>query len=611
MARLVGWDVTLTIRGPFLTTSSAPLEFGIDAPFARNAAGEYYLAGTLVKGRLKEAWRELEDAGLGQWDWKTWAGPEPKEEQDWTSSRSLLQFTDFIYSGEDVTQTADKSKITYRIAHDDATGSVSHGQNQMIRTPFQAAGDYPFKGRIWAIASDEAAATLDRSLLQGLCWVPGFGADTNVGFGVVSDIVIKRISEYARGSGWKQVGDAESWSVALTPEGPLCIGGKRIAANIFESETEIPGGVLKGAIADALVRLHGSTVKDVSLLAKLDTCTMKELCQEFSKIRVLHAKAVKKGYLRRPNEIPASTVQVGTPSGLKDAALAKSLPEQAAPAFRIDWKSTKEAEAEFGLTHVPHELRVRTRIDSPKRRAADKHLFAYRMTVPRVHGEQGGIDEFEWLTSFSFAQIGDTQTKRAVSLQLAHLLAEVGIPGVGKLKTRCVASCVSIAPFKRSATKEEIGEKDRWVVTLQTPALLCDVSAVAPGLSDATAAYKAYWEEASGKTLTMERHFARQTLTGGDFLWNQFSRQSLYSPYVLTNAGAVFVLRATKGIDIADAIKNIDHWECSGLPVAETVRSRLGLVGNAGDWEKCPYVPENGYGEIAVDLEWHWKGVRR
>jgi hypothetical protein len=98
---------------------------------------------------------------------------------------------------------------------------------------------------------------------------------------------------------------------------------------------------------------------------------------------------------------------------------------------------------------------------------------------------------------------------------------------------------------------------------------------------------------------------------GGDFLWNRFSRQSLYSPYVLTNAGAVFVLRVMNGGDAGAAAMKVEEWVRNGLPLATTVRKRFGLAGNAGDWKKCPYVPENGYGEIAVDQEWHWKEVCR
>jgi hypothetical protein len=48
-------------------------------------------------------------------------------------------------------------------------------------------------------------------------------------------------------------------------------------------------------------------------------------------------------------------------------------------------------------------------------------------------------------------------------------------------------------------------------------------------------------------------------------------------------------------------------WQRRGLPVAGTVREVFKLKGDASDWQRCPYVPENGFGEIAVDQAWHWE----
>jgi hypothetical protein len=612
MAELVGWDVTLTIRGPILTTSSAPLEFGIDAPFARNAAGEYYIAGTLVKGRLKDAWRELHDTGLGDWDWQTLIGREPKKDDpDWTSERGALQFTDFVYSGSNLDEKSEE-KIIYRIECDDATGAVSRGQNLMIQTPFQAGGNFPFKGRVWAIVSEKVAKELDTSLSQGLCWIPGVGADTTVGFGVVSGIAVSRAHDIAHGEGLENPPAGDIWALAFRPNGPLCVGGKRIAENIFESEAEIPGGVLKGAIADAILRIHDSKARDVSELSNLSTCTMKELCAEFSDLRFLHAKPAKIVPRKRPSAIPASTARIGSLATLKDVALATALPNFPAPEFSIDWKYYDDAEELFGITHVPRELRVRTKIKSDVRRAEDGALFAYRMVVQRALAASGNIEEYEWLTEVSFSQIGDDERRAKAKAQLADLLSRFGIPGVGKLKTHCATSCVKDTLAAASAKTEKKSKATTWVITLQTPALLCEVQMISAGLSDATAAYEAYWSEVSKSEgseskLTLVRHFAQQTLVGGEFLWKQYSSKKSYSPLVLTDSGAVFVLEATKNADVTQIEKLIGVWESEGLPVAKAVRTKLNMAGNANDWDKCPYIPQNGYGEIAVDLDWHWK----
>ena len=623
MVKLFAWDVTLTLRGPVLTTSSAPQEFGIDAPFARNAAGEYYVAGTLVKGKLKEAWKELENAcpsELCKWDWKRWLGKDPSKEEDWTNDRGLVQFTDFLYAGEDAQEIEKKSAILFRIEKDDTTGAVASGQNQMISTPFQSNEPYPFKGRIWSIMSDEEAVDLESSLRQGLSWIPSIGADHTVGFGVMAGIEVRRLAEtdYKRASGWEDAPDSDTWWIALKPEGPLVIGGKRVANNIFESQQEIPGGVLKGAIADAILRVNGSKARDLAALAQDPTCAMQELCQEFSKIRVLFAKPAEQGQRNRQNPIPASAVTVGNTNELRDVAVADIRGGRNDLAFQIDWKSFKDAEMRFGVLKVPYELRVRTQIDSNARSAEKEKLFAYRMAAARALVAENRADvieiklkSYEWLTAISFDRITETEARKRVKEQLGNLITMGGIPGVGKLKTYCTAERVQVQPFAASLQRDEKPTVSKWIISLQTPALLCDVAAIQSGFSNAHDAYKSYWADVSDQKLTLERHFADQHLVGGEYQWRRFSAETPYRPFVLTDAGAVFVLRAGENVNLSKIEEKIAEWQRGGLPVAKSVREMFGLVGDSTDWSKCPYVPENGYGEIAVDQESHWQEATR
>jgi hypothetical protein len=621
MLKLLAWDVTLTLRGPVLTTSSAPQEFGIDAPFARNAAGEYYLAGTLVKGKLKEAWKELEEVGpdeLCKWNWMSWLGKEPSKDEDWTSERGLVQFTDFLYAGADAREIEKKTAILYRVEKDDVTEAVASGQNQMISTPFLSNGLYQFKGRIWSIMSDAEATDLESSLNHGLKWVSSIGADHTVGFGVVADIKVTRLAEtdYERTIGKVDAPDADVWGIALKPEGPLVIVGKRIADNIFESQQEIPGGVLKGALADAILRIYGSSERDVAALAQHTACEMLDLCREFSKIRVLFAKPVEEGQRQRWGPIPASVVTIGKENKLVDVAIKDIPSNEQGTAFQIDWKSQEceDAEKQFKIVKVPYELRVRTQIDSVARSAADANLFAYRMAAPRalVPEKKGNAIEiklksYEWLTLISFDRITDAEVKKRVKEQLGNLITKYGIPGVGKLKTYCTAKRVQVEPHAANLQVDKEQELHRWVITLQTPALLCNVDAIQSGFSKAHDAYDSYWADLSDHNLTLERHFARQHLAGGEYQWKRFSAKTSYRPFVLTDAGAVFVLRSDDKSDLDVIEKKIADWLLHGLPVAKSVCKELGLSGNHTDWSKCPYIPENGYGEIAVDLKWHWK----
>ena len=602
-AGLTCWLVRLKLRGPLLTTSSAPLGFGIDAPFARNAAGEYYLSGTLVKGRLKESWQELSEAeGGGAWNWKRWLGKEPPRKEppeggaeDWTSERGVLQFTDFPFqqAGSD---PVTEHTITYRIERDRETRSVSRGQNLMIESPFAAGAEYWFEGRVWGIVSEDEAAVVDVCLRQGLCFTPVLGAETTVGFGVITGVEVARVIEWEKGSGWNAP-QGERWGLVLSPEGPLCLAGRRLAENIFESEAEISGGVVKGALASLIQQLNGGTGRDVAAGGE---AAYKELREEFSNLRVLHGKAVKKGALKRPGVVPLSAVRVG--KEFWDAAFLKELPVKGdcAPAFRVDWKRPEEQEADalFGVVHPPRELRVRTQIETAARRAKDANLFAYRMLAPRALNGKKEMEEYEWLAEVLFHGV-DAAKRTQVKVQLADLLERNGLPGVGKLKTRCVASLAEVEPAMPVAGNKG-AQADLWVVTLQTPALLCDVSQMGAGLSDAAAAYESYWREPSNGVFELVYFQVSQRLAGGGYLWKEFTAGDVYRPYLLTEAGSTFVLRGGPEAKVRG-------WQERGLPVADTVRTAFGLTGDSSDWQRCPYVPENGFGEVAVDLAWHWE----
>ena len=47
------------------------------------------------------------------------------------------------------------------------------------------------------------------------------------------------------------------------------------------------------------------------------------------------------------------------------------------------------------------------------------------------------------------------------------------------------------------------------------------------------------------------------------------------------------------------------RWMSGGLPLPKWALAEYGQY-NRALWENCPFVPENGYGEIAVNLAWHW-----
>ena len=56
--------------------------------------------------------------------------------------------------------------------------------------------------------------------------------------------------------------------------------------------------------------------------------------------------------------------------------------------------------------------------------------------------------------------------------------------------------------------------------------------------------------------------------------------------------------------DVTDQTKadvKVDNWLKHGLPLPDWAEN---LYGN--NWQTCPFLPENGFGEIAVNLDVHW-----
>ena len=112
-------------------------------------------------------------------------------------------------------------------------------------------------------------------------------------------------------------------------------------------------------------------------------------------------------------------------------------------------------------------------------------------------------------------------------------------------------------------------------------------------------AYHDFWREVSQGSLTLERFFARQSLHGGYV--SRRANHRHYEPFLLTDRGSVFVLT------IEDEVKArplLDTWNVQGLPTPEWV-SRRYTPNGAALWQRCPYLPQNGFGEIEIDLECH------
>ena len=203
---------------------------------------------------------------------------------------------------------------------------------------------------------------------------------------------------------------------------------------------------------------------------------------------------------------------------------------------------------------------------------------------------------FAWLAEVDLSALPDDDVRATVEAQLRELLA-YPLRDIGKTKARATAEL--LGPVEPAVLSHLAPVEGLSILTLQTPALLLNPE----GLSEASTEehLRQRYEETWRKHLpglTLRRYFARQTLAGGVYLHHRFLAGREYRPFILTDAGSVFVFEG-------DSPKLGDYLR-QGLPNAQWVQHWYGGdCAEADLWKHCPYIRENGFGEIALNLSSH------
>jgi hypothetical protein len=572
---IASFDVTLILRGPIITQSSTMGGFGIDSVMARSQ-DHYYLPGTLIKGLLQEAWQELEsvDPAFGPMREK-WLGKESAQASGDEPDRGWLFLEDLL---DRTTRVGDAATLS-RIEIDPKRGSVEKGSYQVIECPYLPGSEVAFTGTFRLFAADAAEAeNVRQRVLAGLNWVRAAGSERTVGFGRV----VRARCGSTKTHRWSALKGAplavRRFDLELRFDRPFCVAKRRIAGNYFESEEIITGAALKGALAS---------------LVTADRSAFPKLSESLWAIRFTHAFPAQDG-APRPVVPPQSIVKVGPT--FRDALRLTS--EQAASAdeelaFSIDWKPQDFATGYkgFGWPEVQRELRVRTGIHSENRRALEEALFAYQMVQTR------GL---VWKGSVTLPEVPGLAEELSGAL-------EPGLFGVGKTKAHAeVRWTASIGQPLEDWRRQE---RPEVAVTLQTQALLCVPSRhLAPDGANGTSAreamereYELVWRELSGGSLELVRYIHRVSLAGGDYMRRRFQKGRAYRPYLLTDAGSVFLLRVNDEAKAAGFLKRASAY---GIELSQGVLEFYGLDGHATNelWRYCPFLPENGFGEIALDV---------
>jgi hypothetical protein len=564
--------VTLKARGPIVTRSSSIGAPGIDAPMASRkflnpatgkAEQRYYIPGSLIKGMLREAWTEL-----GFHDHcEKWLGrgsdPEvPGDEEADVPKRGLLWFGDFADFATEL-----KRELRFRIEIDEARGAAANAMLQVIDSPYAPFDEPEFRGEIrWLANAESEIDAAAEAIQRGLLWVRAIGGAKTSGFGemlgVKTETSVERMPAACSLEGAR-------WDLRLRFAEPVILSKRRVAENLFESADILPGGSIKGAIASAMAR---------------DPDSFRALARDLHRVRFTHAFPAKAGQ-PRPRQAPLSLAEFSGEKEPRDMLAEVAPPDvDRALKFDIDWKEemAEHVAQQYGWPRIETELRVRTAIDPEKRRADDGKLFAWQMLAP--YG-------YEWKATVETDGISHEARE-----QLERLL-RFGVGPLGKTKALAEASI-------QSAGAPHVAQAESYAVVLQTPALLLNPENLIGSSSerDLEREYGRAWDELSGGALELAQYFQRCSLTGGEYFEKRFHlKRDQYKPYLLCDAGCAFLLKPVAGRE-SDARDRLALWVKRGIPIAKSLCAFYKIPEDeASQWRHCPYLPENGYGEVAIE----------
>ena len=594
MSKQYQFDVTLTLKAPILSQAPASVTLGLDTAMHRDDNGDPSLPGSLIRGNLRESWGMLagiDDSGIDKAFIKKYLGHISGDTAgDYAPGRSLL---DFPHWWPAKTQNESEPGLVHRIRIDESTGAVATGALQVIESPWPSGEHVSFTATIRApfCHSDDEAEKIEAWLERGFQMLGSIGALKGIGFGRVVDVQVESSDAEIvpnPASVWPTTGDDEGTKsncvgLRLSLDRPFCIGKPAVGENNrFDSETYIPGAALIGAISERLKNNPGRWQK---LEAAID------------ELHIRHALPVKVGATQRPLPVLQSMAVIPNDEETQLIDLAQSsltgLINGQVPAFSSDWKDKhwNKATAFCGQVNPTKHLDIRTAIEDGK--AKDQQLFAMETVQSKDH---------EWLTNIDLSTVCETN-RDAVIQELLEVLS-LGIWPLGKTKAK--ASVVIDEEYKlHQISDTEQLNTGTVIISLMTSALLLTSQPGCPatnGGSELETAYKQAWDELSSNTLTLTRYFTQERLYGGRYWWGRFGGKTTeqswgehYQPQILSEAGSVFVFEIKTGQE-TKAEKLIKEWLRLGLPQHED---------HPDNWQSNPWIKNNGYGEIAVNLELH------
>jgi len=597
-------QVKLTLKAPLISSGGGDVTRGWNRIFYRNSDGKLALQGSHVKGKLREAINELTKMNVVKSVNIDELFGKKNDDGQYLPETASLHFTDFLFEGKELI-----SKLT-KVSINPQTGASKENFLQIIENIVPSGSLTEWNGKIRFFAADDnAAKSLANNLTLGLKWMTAMGGAKGSGCG--------RLEEVQAGlqpaQPTRQIPPVlpvnRDLGLIFEFENDLFVGGVTKKTSYAESQQIIPGAVIKGALAKFLNQLCGTKplAKAIDAQNQLVQEQFPILVECFSSIHFSHVLPAPPGAIARPVTLPFSILQASaTASSMKPFVDVASKAEPfldangKAPLFQIDWKSDDGLKVGFGWANCEIINKTRTAIDAKTRRAKEDKLYTFQYLTPYAKDKQTTQGKVRWLAYVRFPEMDDG--KLQMLTDEFYRIMGFGWNTMGKRSARFVCHFVGGRSPAKILSSSDVFKNGEAVVSLQTDALLFDGSNLALQRHnlDLHRVYNDYWQQATEKSCELVRFFARQKLMGG-YLAKRYRLTPQYYPFVLTEAGSVFVLRAK---DIENATNYLLRLQEDGLPLPNDIAQRV--PSDKQLWQVCPFVRENGYGEINLNLTCHW-----
>lgn len=566
--------ITLGIKGPFICSATAPAGWGLDATFDRDYLGRPYIDRSHIKGKLREALTEL---GADNCKINDWLG----DKGELVNGNILL--SDFRLADKTLEKNLKNisSDLIHRIRMDEERGVAADNALMMFEEIVQVNSVSDWDGTIVFFAKDEQKAKqILNEIVTGLKWISAFGAEKGVGFGKLCKVIpgeLKTIP-FKKGASVSTIQNATRFSLVITTEEPLMLGDVKIKDNFQESRDYIYGSAIKAALAQAMNTVCGVERPAASPIDSKNSIvaeTWPLLTKYFSQVRFTHAFPSLEQ--KRPRIIPFSVVKTDKHYDVALSKEARTI-NGIAPTFQTDWKAS-DYPAGFGWAPPRKFAKTRTAIDEGTRQAKKGSMFTYQYVYPLDSDGK----KIYWISDVSLEGVS-CEDVAALQKELFDALSHLEL--LGKRASRVKVEPREELPKFVADTKPGTGKQA--IITLQSDALMIDPTEFRKEQTaeNLRKMYENYFREVFGTGCSLFNFFAMQKMLGG-YLQRRRNDNAAYYPFFLTTAGSVFVL------DGADCEK-LQKALATGLPLPPWA----GVGPEA--WKTCPFVPENGFGEIAL-----------